>query len=93
MEEVQLEANQPSFSSLTEIMDHFYNVPFEQFQKELNDWFSKSLLEKGNGTGKLQNLGITNLSSIQDLASKFYHQAELLKTISESKINLPDESK
>jgi hypothetical protein len=93
MEELQSNNNQPDFSSLTGIMNHFYNVPFEQFQKELNDWFTKALLEKGIDQQNLKLSGDSNLSSLPDLVSKIYHQAELLKTISESKIDLPDGTK
>jgi hypothetical protein len=92
MEELQSNTNQPDFSSLTGIMEHFYNVPFDQFQLDLNDWFSKALLEKGIDPENIQVNGTANLSSILDLVSKIYHQAELLKTISESKINLSDEN-
>jgi len=93
MEELQSNTNQPDFSSLTGIMEHFYNVPFEQFQQDLNDWFTKALLEKGIEAKSIQVNGAANLSSIPDLVSQIYHQAELLKTIFESKINLSDESK
>jgi hypothetical protein len=93
MEELQSKSSQPDFSSLTGIMEHFYNVPFEHFQQELNDWFTKALLEKGIDPENIQINGVSNLSSVPDLVSKIYHQAELLKTISESKINLSDESK
>ncbi|WP_259065094.1 hypothetical protein HDF24_00575 [Mucilaginibacter sp. X4EP1] len=93
MEELQSNNNQPDFSSLTGIMNHFYNVPFEQFQKELNDWFTKALWEKGIDPQNIKLSGDSNFSSVQDLVSKIYHQAELLKTITESKIDLPDGSK
>ena len=93
MEELQSNTNQPDFSSLTGIMEHFYNVPFELFQQDLNDWFTKALLEKGIYHENTQVNSAPNLSSVPDLVSKIYHQAELLKTISESKINRSDESK
>ena len=57
--------------------------PFDQFQLDLNDWFSKALLEKGIDPENIQVNGTANLSSIPDLVSKIYHQAELLKTLSE----------
>ena len=92
MEELQSKNNQPDFSSLTGIMERFYNVPFEQFQVELNDWFSKALLEKGIDLAKLDASDFPNLSNVPELVSKIYHQAELLKTLSDSKINPSDES-
>ena len=93
MEDLQSKNNQPDFSSLTGIMDYFHNVPFEQFQRELNDWFSKALLEKGIDPEKIQINGHPNLSSIPDLVSQIYHQAELLKTVSEFNIKPSNEIK
>lgn len=92
MEELQSNPNQPDFSSLAGMMEHFHSVPFEQFQQDLNDWFSKALLEKGIDPKNLQAGGISNLSSVPGLVSKIYYQAELLTTIYECKINLSDES-
>jgi hypothetical protein len=92
MDELQSNTNQPDFSTMAKIMEHFYNVPFEQFQQELNDWFSKALLEKGIDPQNIQINGVTSLFSLPELISKIYHQAELFQTISESKINLSDES-
>ena len=36
----------PDFSTLTGIMEYFHKVPFEQFKKELNEWFKSELAEK-----------------------------------------------
>jgi len=36
------DSEEVAFGTLTDIMDRFQQVPFEQFQKELNDWFKRS---------------------------------------------------
>jgi hypothetical protein len=93
MEDLQSTTNQPDFSTLTGIMDYFHRVPFETFQKDLNDWFSKALLDKGIDPENIQIKGHPNLSSVPDLVSQIYHQAELLKTVSEFNIKPSDEIK
>ncbi|MDN3584563.1 hypothetical protein [Mucilaginibacter flavus] len=93
MEKSQPKKKQLDFGSMTEIMERFYQVPFEQFQQELDDWFTKALLEKGLDLQKIQDHGKSNLSSLPDLIGKIYHHAELLKTLSETQIKKSDESK
>jgi hypothetical protein len=42
----------PDFSSLNEIMLQFSMLPYEQFRKELDEWFLVSLKEKGVDGGE-----------------------------------------
>jgi hypothetical protein len=37
---------QIDFSTLPKIMEHFFNVPFPQFQADLNEWFEKKMNQK-----------------------------------------------
>ncbi|WP_179412695.1 hypothetical protein HDF19_12910 [Mucilaginibacter sp. E4BP6] len=86
MEELKSDKSPVDFSSLTEIMERFQSVPYEQFQQELENWFKKSLAEKGVSFADLKNSGIPNLSSLSDLVSRIYHNAELLNTLTDSSI-------
>ena len=75
----------PEFNSLTEIMERFYTVPYDQFQQELNNWFSRSLA-KSQSTEALQNLESSGTGNLPALVSEIYHRAELLTALSEAKI-------
>lgn len=83
MDELSASKKQFDFGSLTGIMEHFANVPYEQFQKELNDWFYKSLSEKGIDLQQMQASGFTNLP---DLISLIYHEAELKQLLYDKSI-------
>lgn len=74
MEDLQPEKHMPHFGSLTEIMQRFAEVPYEQFQQELNDWFSQSMSDKGIDHTQLQRSGLPNLT---EMVSAIYHQAEI----------------
>lgn len=82
----------PEFSSLTEIMERFKSVPYDQFQQELNDWFKRSLA-KTQGADTLQNLESSGLGKLPALVSEIYHRAELQHALSEAKITTGDEEK
>jgi hypothetical protein len=73
----------PSFSTLTEIMERFQTVPYEQFQQELQDWFMRSLEAQGRNAEDLAQQGFPNLP---ELISNIYHQAEVMQTLSENQI-------
>ncbi|MBD1362976.1 hypothetical protein IDJ77_04060 [Mucilaginibacter sp. ZT4R22] len=72
--------SRPDFGSLTGIMERFAQIPYEQFQQELHDWFYNSLSEKGIDLQQLQDKGLTRLS---DLVSFIYHEAELKQLLND----------
>jgi len=82
----------PEFSSLTEIMERFNTVPYDQFQQDLNDWFKRNLA-KSQGTESLQNLETSGIGNLPALVSEIYHRAELLTALSEAKITTGNEEK
>jgi hypothetical protein len=90
MEDFKPLSNQPDFGSLTGIMEMFHRIPYEQFQKELNDWFTSNLLEKGVDLNDLHENGLPGLPS---LISEIYHRAEVLQTLSENQIRSDHEGK
>lgn len=90
METQKSKPNSPDFSTLTGIMERFYRVPYEQFQRELNDWFTGNLLEKGMDLNTLQQNGFPGLPN---LISSIYHRAEVLNTLSENQIKTDHEDK
>ncbi|MDR6943700.1 hypothetical protein [Mucilaginibacter pocheonensis] len=82
----------PEFSSLTEIMERFNTVPYDQFQQELNDWFTRNLA-KSQCTNSLQNLETSGIGNLPALVSEIYHRAELQCALSEAKITTGNEEK
>jgi len=82
----------PEFSSLTEIMERFYTVPYDQFQMELNEWFKRNLTKTQNADA-LQHLEHSGIGKIPALVSEIYHRAELLTALSEAKITTGNEEK
>lgn len=90
MEELKPDNTPPKFGSLAEIMERFGQVPYEQFQKELNDWFVAGLKENGMNVTDLEKQGYPDLST---LISSIYHKAEVLQTLSDLKIKPDNESK
>ena len=82
----------PEFSSLTEIMERFNNVPYDQFQLELNDWFKRNLV-KSQGAEALQNLEHSCIGNLPALVSEIFHRAELLQALSEANIKAGNEDK
>jgi len=82
----------PEFSSLTEIMERFNTVPYDQFQQELNDWFKRNLA-KSQRAESLQNLESSGIGNLPALVSEIYHRAELLHALSEAKITAGNEDK
>jgi hypothetical protein len=88
MEEFKPDGKPLNFGSLSGIMERFGRVPYEQFQQELNDWFTNNLREKGIDMADLEKRGYPGLS---ELISLIYHKAELLQTLTESKIKMKDD--
>jgi len=82
----------PEFSSLAEIMDRFNTIPYNQFQKELNEWFFSNLADY-QGTSEKQNSETSYIGNLPALVSEIYHRAELLTALSEAKITTGNESK
>jgi len=82
----------PEFNSLTEIMERFNTVPYEQFQLELNDWFTRNLALRQDADA-LQNLETSGIGNLPALVSEIYHRAELLTALSEAKISPGNEDK
>ncbi|SEN01386.1 hypothetical protein SAMN05192574_102178 [Mucilaginibacter gossypiicola] len=82
----------PEFGSLTEIMERFKSVPYDQFQHELNDWFTRNLAtsQDANSLQILENSGLGNIPA---LVSEIYHRAELQHALSEAKITTGNEEK
>ena len=72
--------NMPDFGTLTGIMERLAQIPYEQFQQEIHDWFYNSLSEKGIDLQQLQDKGLTHLP---DLVSFIYHEAELKQLLND----------
>lgn len=69
----------PTFSTLTEIMERFRAVPYEQFQQELQAWFERGLQEQGMNKDALEHA----LPGIAQLISGIYYEAEVQQTLSD----------
>ncbi|SDH49599.1 hypothetical protein [Mucilaginibacter gossypii] len=83
----QSNSNQPpSFTTLTDIMERFQTVPYDQFQQELQSWFEQSLAkQKGlNNAEELQQC--PDLQQLLALVAKIYHRAEVSQTLSDHQI-------
>ncbi len=75
MEDKKPHQSSPDFGTLTGIMERFVQVPYEQFQRELDDWFAESLAEKG--IDLQQALRQEGLAFLPQLVSFIYHEAEV----------------
>lgn len=74
------------FSSLSGIMEHFSRVPFDQFQKELDERFYKSLEEKNIDLDRLNECDTTGFAEqLKDRIKAIYKQAEILQNKSDNK--------
>ena len=87
MENLKPQNDQPDFGTLTGIMERFAQIPYEQFQQELHDWFYTSLSEKGIDVQ--QELRLKGLTRLPDLVSFIYHEAELKQLLNDQ--SNPDE--
>ncbi|GAB3921806.1 hypothetical protein [Mucilaginibacter myungsuensis] len=84
MENLEPKNNKPDFGTLTGIMERFAQIPYEQFQQELHDWFYHSLSEKGIDLQQLQDKGLTHLP---ELVSAIYHEAEIKQLLNDQSIS------
>jgi len=80
MDELKPKKDTPDFGTLTGIMERFAQIPYEQFQRELHDWFYHSLSKKGIDLQQLQDKGLPNLP---ELVSFIYHEAELKQLLND----------
>ncbi|MET3981892.1 hypothetical protein ABIB62_004548 [Mucilaginibacter sp. UYP25] len=70
----------PNFNSLGEIMGYFQQVPFEQFKSNLDEWFLKSLGEKGIDLENLNGNCTKNFPvDLQVLIKEIYERGESLQ--------------
>lgn len=46
MDVKQAEKHPTEFNTLSEIMEYFHSVPFDDFRKNINEWFIKQLKKK-----------------------------------------------
>jgi len=80
MNELDDSVYKPDFSTLAGIMEHFSKVPFEQFKKELDEWFYQSLQGKDKD---LNSLNCEDASKLPDqlklLVQQIYKEAEELE--------------
>jgi hypothetical protein len=79
------------FSSLSEIMERFNSIPFEQFQRELSEWFIANLSKQGIDVGNLSEREALVLNQLSDLTKSIYHQAEVSQTLSDLRIQPPQD--
>jgi hypothetical protein len=86
MDDLKPTNDKPDFGTLTGIMERFAQIPYEQFQQELHDWFYTSLSEKGIDVSQLQAKG---LAKLPELVSSIYHEAELKQLLHDQ--SFPDE--
>jgi len=87
MENLKPTNDQPDFGTLTGIMERFAQIPYEQFQQELHNWFYNSLSEKGIDVQ--QQLRLKGLACLPELVSAIYHEAEVKQLLNDQ--SNPDE--
>ncbi|MBW4888941.1 hypothetical protein KXQ82_04415 [Mucilaginibacter sp. HMF5004] len=69
--------DKPDFSTLTGIMTRFAQVPYGQFQKELDEWFADGLGQQSIKYTEFDAMGKENLPSLlSDLVTSIYERAE-----------------
>lgn len=90
MDEKKLHTCDLSFATLTEIMERFQTVPYEQFQQELQGWFTSNLKARGRDASDLAQHGFPNLP---ELISRIYHQAEVQQILSDNQINTDEKDR
>jgi hypothetical protein len=86
MEDLKPSNYQPNFGSLTEIMERFQSVPYEQFQSELQNWFEQNLSEQKGLKNREDLHEAPNFLKLLALISKIYFQAEVNQTLAEANI-------
>jgi hypothetical protein len=72
--------DKPDFSTLGGIMAYFGQVPFEQFRRELDEWFLKGLEEKGIDLENLNGINTKDFPvDLRALIKNIYDQGEILQ--------------
>lgn len=84
MDDLKPQKSTPDFGTLTGMMDRYAQIPYEQFQQELHDWFYTSLSEKGIDLQQSQDKGFANLP---ELVSFIYHDAELKQLLNDQSLS------
>ena len=77
--------NTPEFSSLTEIMDRFNQVPYSQFKQELSAWFNRGLEERNVSRLNIPEEEALLLKQIEYVVNHIYDQAEMGQLIEDLK--------
>ena len=85
MENLKPTNDTPDFGTLTGIMERFAQIPYEQFQQELHDWFYTSLSEKGIDVQ--QQLRLKGLACLPEFISAIYHEAEVRQLLHDQSIS------
>ena len=85
MENLKPNKTPPDFSTLAGIMERFFQIPYEQFQQELNDWFYASLSEKGIDVQQL--LQREGLACLPQIISTIYQEAEVKQLLNDQSIS------
>jgi len=68
----------PDFSTLSKIMERFKAVPYNQFQQELDAWFSEGMRQQGK-------VDTDYFSQLKILTSSIYHHAEVMELLKDLK--------
>ncbi|QEM07814.1 hypothetical protein DIU31_031535 [Mucilaginibacter rubeus] len=70
----------PDFSSLTGIMKRFHEVPYDQLQRELNEYFEKNLAATSPELSNLQQANLVKFrDQIMKLMNDLFAQADLVQ--------------
>lgn len=85
MENLEPTNEKPDFGTLTGIMERFAQIPYEQFQQELDGWFYTSLAKKG--IDLQQELRLKGLACLPELVSAIYHEAEVKQLLNDQSIS------
>lgn len=65
-------------------MEHFNNVPYSQFQQEIDAWFTDGMQSRGEFDPEL-------LSQLRELASSIYHKAEVMQLLRDAEVGNNDD--
>lgn len=78
--ETKTHPQQPDFSSLSAIMKRFNEVPYTQFQKELNDYFDRNFTSEAEKLDpEKQAAALEFKKSIMQLANDLFGQADAVE--------------
>ena len=78
--ETKMHSQQPDFSSLTAVMKRFNEVPYNQFQNELNDFFDRNFTSAAEKLDPEQQAAALKFkNSIMQLANDLFGQADAVE--------------